>query len=92
MAVYKDRDKRHVIYRYTNYEGEWKQAQKHGFASKHEAVTWEHEVMLKSASKLDMTFAGFFEIYEADKKKRVKENTWEFKSHIIRIKIPPYFG
>ena len=48
--------------------------------------------MLKSESKLDMTFASFFEIYEADKKKRVKENTWESKSHIIRTKILPYFG
>lgn len=29
---------------------------------------------------------------EADKKKRVKENTWESKSHVIRTKILPYFG
>jgi integrase len=48
--------------------------------------------MLKSDSKLDMTFASFFEIYETDKKKRVKENTWESKSHVIRTKILPYFG
>lgn len=48
--------------------------------------------MLKNDSKLDMTFASFFEIYEADKKKRVKENTWESKSHVIRTKILPYFG
>ena len=48
--------------------------------------------MLKSESKLDMTFASFFEIYEEDKKKRVKENTWESKSHMIRTKILPYFG
>ena len=39
-------------------------------------------------SKLDMTFASFFEIYEADKKKRVKENTWESKSHVIHTAIP----
>jgi len=66
--------------------------QKRGFATKREAVAWEHEVMLKSESKLDMTFASFFEIYEEDKKKRVKENTWESKSHVIRTKILPYFG
>ena len=47
--------------------------QKRGFATKREAVAWEHEVMLKSESKLDMSFASFFEIYEEDKKKRVKE-------------------
>lgn len=48
--------------------------------------------MLRSESKLDMTFSSFFEIYEEDKKKRVKENTWESKSHIIRTKILPFFG
>ena len=92
MAVYKDGDKWRVIYRFTNYKGERKQTQKRGFATKREAQAWEREVMLKSESKLDMTFASFFEIYEADKKKRVKENTWESKSHIIRTKILPYFG
>ena len=55
MAVYKDGDKWRVIYRYTNYKGERKQTQKRGFATKREAVAWEHEVMLKSESKLDMT-------------------------------------
>ena len=92
MAVYKDGDKWRVIYRYTNYKGERKQTQKRGFVTKREAVAWEHEVMLRSESKLDMTFSSFFEIYEEDKKKRVKENTWESKSHIIRTKILPFFG
>ena len=92
MAVYKDGDKWRVIYRYTNYKGERKQTQKRGFVTKREAVAWEHEVMLRSESKLDMTFLSFFEIYEEDKKKRVKENTWESKSHIIRTKILPFFG
>ena len=77
MAVYKDGDKWRVIYRYTNYKGERKQTQKRGFATKREAVAWEHEVMLKSDSKLDMTFASFFEIYEEDKKKRVKEKCYK---------------
>ena len=52
----------------------------------------EHEAMLKQGAKLDMTFASFFEVYEADKKQRVKESTWESKSHVIRTKILPYFG
>ena len=58
MAVYKDGDKWRVIYRYTNYKGERKQTQKRGFATKREAQAWEREVMLKSESKLDMTFAS----------------------------------
>ena len=64
----------------------------YGFKTKREAQAWEHEVMLKQNSKLDMTFASFFELYEADKKQRVKESTWESKSHVIRTKILPYFG
>ena len=31
--------------------------------------------MLKQGAKLDMTFGSFFEVYEADKKLRVKEST-----------------
>ena len=92
MAVYKDGDKWRVIYRFTNWKGERKQTQKRGFATKKEAQMWEREVMLKQGAKLDMTFASFFELYEEDKKRRVKENTWESKSHVIRTKILPYFG
>lgn len=94
MAVYKDNATGtwRVIYRFTNWKGERKQTQKRGFATKREAQAWEHEAMLKQGAKLDMTFASFFEVYEADKKQRVKESTWESKSHIIRTKILPYFG
>ena len=70
MAVYKDGDKWRVIYRYTNWNGERKQTQKRGFATKREAQAWEHEAMLKQDANLDMTFESFFEIYKADKIKR----------------------
>ena len=92
MAVYKDGDKWRAVYRYTNFKGERKQTQKRGFDTKREAQAWEREKMLKSESKLDMTFASFVEIFEEDRKKRIKENTWATKSHIIRTKILPYFG
>lgn len=94
MAVYKDNatGRWRVIYRFTNWKGERKQTQKRGFATKREALAWEHEAMLKQGAKLDMTFGSFFEVYEADKKQRVKESTWESKSHVIRTKILPYFG
>lgn len=91
MAIYKDGDKWRVIYRFTDWRGERKQTQKRGFATKKEAQMWEHEVMLKQDSKLDMTFGSFFEIYEMDKKKRLKENTWESKNHVIQTKILPHF-
>lgn len=91
MAVYNDGDKWRVVFRFTNWQGERKQTQKRGFTTKREAQMWEREELLKQGAKLDMTFGNFFEIYEADKRKRVKENTWESKSHIIRTKIVPYF-
>ena len=93
MAVYKDNATGtwRVIYRFTNWKGERKQTQKRGFATKREAQAWEHEAMLKQGAKLDMTFASFFEVYEADKKQRVKESTWESKNNMIDLKILPYF-
>ena len=48
--------------------------------------------MLKKESKLDMTFASFCELYEADRKPRLKESTCETKDHMIRTKLLPYFG
>ena len=48
--------------------------------------------MLKKESKLDMTFASFCELYEADRKPRLKASTWETKDHMIRTKLLPYFG
>ena len=93
MAVYKDNATGtwRVIYRFTDWKGERKQTQKRGFATKKEAQAWEREVMLKQGAKLDMTFGSFFEVYQADKRTRVKESTWESKTHIIRTKILPYF-
>lgn len=94
MSVYKDNatGKCRVIYRYTDITGKRKQTQKRGFETKREAVAWEHEMMLKSQAKLDMTFGSLYEIYEADKVSRLKQSTWETKSHIIRTKILPYFA
>ena len=39
-----------------------------------------------------MTFASFCELYEADRKPRLKASTWETKDHMIRTKLLPYFG
>ena len=93
MAVYKDKATGmwRVVFRYVNWKGERKQTQRRGFLTKRDAQKWEREQMLKNSSSLDMTFGSFFEIYEADKRQRLKENTWESKSHVIRTKILPYF-
>ena len=61
------------------------------FATKREALAWERENANKLETKLDMTFGSFVEIYTEDMKKRVKENTWQTKEHIIESKILPHF-
>lgn len=94
MPVYKD-DKNgswRVIFRYEDFTGTKRQTSKRGFATRREAVEWEHEEMLKVRAKLDMTFESFWKIYKAEKESRVKESTWEAKEHIVRTKILPYFG
>ena len=64
MAVYKDNATGtwRVVFRYTDFTGERKQTQKRGFQTKRDALAWEREQLLKQDSKLDMTFASFYEI------------------------------
>ncbi|MCD7740688.1 MAG: site-specific integrase [Ruminococcus sp.] len=94
MAVYKEQKtgKWRVVYRYTDWTGQERQTQKRGFATKKDALAWEREQLSKTKGDLDMTFASFVETYAEDTKKRVKENTWHTKEHIILTKIVPYFG
>ena len=91
MAVYKDNNSWRAVYRYTDWTGERKQTQKRGFATKRDAQAWEREQLNRLTSDLDMTFGSFVEVYSEDIKKRLKENTWHTKEHIIRTKILPYF-
>ncbi len=92
MAVYKDRNNTwRAVYRFTDWMGERKQTQKRGFKTKREALAWEREQLNKATSDLDMTFGSFVDVYCEDIKRRLKENTWHTKEHIIRTKILPYF-
>ena len=91
MAVYKEENTWRAVYRYTDWQGQRKQTQKRGFATKREAQAWEREQLNKAASDLDMTFESFMELYITDMKGRIKESTWHSKEHIIRTKLLPYF-
>lgn len=92
MPVYKDSKfyKWRVI-RYTDYTGERKQTRRRGFETQHEAVAWEHEQIMKTQSSLDMMLDSFYELYVADIKPRLKENTRNTKEYIFRTEILPYF-
>ena len=94
MAVYKQEKTNtwRAVYRYTDWNGERKQTQKRGFKTKREAQAWEREQLNKTSADLDMTFRSFVDLYTADMKTRLKENTWATKDHIIRTKLLPYFG
>lgn len=94
MAVYKEEKTNtwRAVYRYTDWNGERKQTQKRGFKTKREAQAWEREQLNKTSADLDMTFRSFVDLYTADMKTRLKENTWATKDHIIRTKLLPYFG
>lgn len=86
MAVYKEEKTNtwRAVYRYTDWNGERKQTQKRGFKTKREAQAWEREQLNKTSADLDMTFRSFVDLYTADMKTRLKENTWATKDHIIR--------
>ena len=89
MAVYKEEKTGtwRAVYRYTDWNGERKQTQKRGFKTKREAQAWEREQVHKTSADLDMNFKSFVELYTADMKTRLKENTWATKEHIIRTKL-----
>ena len=94
MPVYKDEKKGtwYVMVRYVDWQGTRKQKCKRGFDTKREAQEWERKSRQQTSADMDMTFEAFWELYEHDKKPRVKESTWDTKQNIVETKILPYFG
>lgn len=94
MPAYKDEKKGtwFVQCSYRDYTGSRIRTTKRGFSTRREALRWEKEFILKKEGALNMTMAAFYELYEADVKPSLKENTWNTKAHIIETKILPYLG
>ncbi|MDO4961876.1 MAG: site-specific integrase [Eubacteriales bacterium] len=94
MPAYKDESKGtwYASFYYENWKGERTKKMKRGFKTKKEAQEWERQFLLQKAADMTMNFERFVDIYMDDKKKRLKENTWLTKEHIVRTKIVPYFG
>ena len=92
MPAYKDNRQGtwYASFYFENWQGVKQKKLKRGFATKKDALAWEREFLLQQAADLTMTFEAFVEIYITDKKKRLRENTWSTKEHIIRTKILPY--
>ncbi len=93
MPAYKDSKQGtwYTSFYFENWQGVKQKKLKRGFATKKDALAWEREFLLQQAADLTMTLEAFVEIYITDKKKRLRENTWSTKEHIIRTKILPYF-
>ena len=93
MPAYKDSKQGtwYASFYFENWQGVKQKKLKRGFATKKDALAWEREFLLQQAADLTMTLEAFVEIYITDKKKRLRENTWFTKEHIIRTKILPYF-
>lgn len=64
---------------------------KRGFLTKHAALDWEREFLLKTSHDTSMTFESFMELYINDIKHRVRENSFITKKIIIDKNILPYF-
>lgn len=93
MPAYKDSKQGtwYASFYFENWQGVKQKKLKRGFVTKKDALAWEREFLLQQAADLTMTLEAFVEIYITDKKKRLRENTWSTKEHIIRTKILPYF-
>lgn len=70
MAAFKDKKNGtwYVQFRYTNWQGERQQKLKRGFETRRDALDWEREFLMQKKSDPNMTFEGFFKMYEEDVK------------------------
>lgn len=93
MPAYKDTAKNtwFVSFYYKNWNGVRKKKMKRGFPTKRDALAWEKDFLLQKSADLSMEFEKFLEIYAADRRERLRENTWTTKDYILRTKILPYF-
>ena len=94
MSVYRDEERGtwYVQASYHDSHGTRHRTTKRGFATKREAQAWERDFVALHEGSLTMTLASFWEVYERDRRPRVRESTWATKEHIVRDKILPFFG
>lgn len=93
MPAYKDKKtgKWYASFYCMNWQGAREKKMKRGFETKKAALEWEREFLRQSKSDLDMGFDTFVELYVADLKQRLRENTFLTKESIIYKKVLPYF-
>ena len=94
MSVHKDpkTSKWNVHVWYRDWKDERQRKLKRGFNTKKEALEWERSFLMQYSDDLNMTFSQFLQVYEDDRRPRLKLNTWLSKMYIINDKLLPYFG
>ena len=94
MPAYKDKKTGlfYVQFYYRDARGAKRHKTKKGFQTELEALLWEKNFKALKDDAMDMTFADFCKVYEAEVRPRVREHTWLTKESIIKKKILPYFA
>ena len=94
MPAYKDKKTGlfYVQFYYRDARGAKRHTTKKGFQTELEALLWEKNFKALKDDAMDMTFADFCKVYEAEVRPRVREHTWLTKENIIQSKLLPFFG
>ena len=73
----------YVQFYYRDARGAKRHKTKKGFQTELEALLWEKNFKALKDDAMDMTFADFCNVYEAEVRPRVREHTWLTKENII---------
>lgn len=94
MPAYRDKKTGlfYVQFYYRDARGARRHKTKKGFQTELEALLWEKNFKALKDDAMDMTFADFCNVYEAEVRPRVRERTWLTKENIIQSKLIPFFG
>lgn len=80
-----------VVCYYKDWQGKRRRHEKRGFATKKEALAYEHEFLAKKTRDINMGFGTFIDIYMDDMNPQLKASTIANKENIIEFHIRPYF-
>ena len=92
MPAYKNKNGSwYCSFYYKNWKGVNSRKKKSGFNTKKEALEWERKFIEQNEGNLNMSFEQFIEIYNKERRSRLKLNTYQTKEYLIKNKILPYF-
>ena len=75
-----------------DWQGKKKHKKKRGFATKKEALEWEHSILLAAKADMNMKLADFVDLYFRDKETELKARTVRNKRYMIEQHVVPMLG